>query len=77
MVEGALALLETGLVGTGRGQAFFTAGVPNNVPLLPDGVWPLWFVASAFGFSRRFGMLFMGGLILDTILRLLILPALQ
>ena len=40
----ALATLQaTGLVfifGTGRGQAFFTSGVPNNVPLLPDGVWP-------------------------------------
>ena len=36
--------------------------------------WPLWFVASAFTFSRRFGILFLGGLILDTILQLLILP---
>jgi 1,4-dihydroxy-2-naphthoate octaprenyltransferase len=43
----------------------------------PADIWPLWFVASAFAFSRRFGMLFLGGLILDTILRLLILPALQ
>ncbi len=41
----------------------------------PADVWPLWFVASAFQFSRRFGALFLGGLILDTILRLLILPA--
>ena len=43
----------------------------------PADIWPLWFVASAFAFSRRFGILFMGGLILDTIWRLLILPALQ
>ncbi len=43
----------------------------------PADIWPLWFVASAFAFSRRFGILFLGGLILDTILRLLILPALQ
>jgi 1,4-dihydroxy-2-naphthoate octaprenyltransferase len=42
----------------------------------PADVWPLWFVASAFAFSRRFGMLFLGALILDTILRLL-LPAIQ
>jgi 1,4-dihydroxy-2-naphthoate octaprenyltransferase len=42
----------------------------------PAEIWPLWFVASAFAFSRRFGMLFLGGLLLDTILRLLILPAL-
>jgi 1,4-dihydroxy-2-naphthoate octaprenyltransferase len=43
----------------------------------PADIWPLWFAASAFAFSRRFGILFLGGLILDTILRLLILPALQ
>ena len=42
----------------------------------PAEIWPLWFVASAFAFSRRFGILFLAGLILDTILRLLILPAL-
>lgn len=43
----------------------------------PADVWPLWFVASAFAFSRRFGILFLGSLILDTILRLLLLPAVQ
>jgi 1,4-dihydroxy-2-naphthoate octaprenyltransferase len=40
----------------------------------PEEIRPLWFVASAFGFSRRFGTLFLAGLILDTILWLLILP---
>jgi len=44
---------------------------PENYPA---DIWPLWFVASAFAFSRRFGMLYLGGLILDTVLRLLILP---
>ncbi len=43
----------------------------------PAEIWPLWFVASAFAFSRRFGVMFLAGLILDTILRLLILPAFQ
>jgi 1,4-dihydroxy-2-naphthoate octaprenyltransferase len=43
----------------------------------PAEIWPLWFVASAFAFSRRFGMLFLGGLILDTVLKLLILPILS
>lgn len=43
----------------------------------PENIWPLWFVASAFAFSRRFGILFLAGLILDTILRLLILPIFQ
>lgn len=44
---------------------------PENYPA---GVWPLWFVASAFAFSRRFGLWFLAGLVLDTILKLLILP---
>lgn len=43
----------------------------------PADVWPLWYVASAFAFSRRFGILFLLGLILDTLLKLLILPALR
>jgi 1,4-dihydroxy-2-naphthoate octaprenyltransferase len=43
----------------------------------PAEIWPLWFVASAFAFSRRFGILFLLGLILDTVLRLVILPALS
>jgi hypothetical protein len=34
-------------------------------------------VASAFAYSRRFGTLFLAGLVLDTILRLLILPIFQ
>jgi 1,4-dihydroxy-2-naphthoate octaprenyltransferase len=44
---------------------------PENYPA---EIWPLWYVASAFAFSRRFGMLYMGGLILDTALRLWVLP---
>lgn len=40
----------------------------------PAEIWPLWYVATAFAFSRRFGILFLAGLILDTILRLLVLP---
>jgi len=36
----------------------------------PAEVWPLWYVASAFFFSRRFGMLYLLGLILDTAWRL-------
>lgn len=37
----------------------------------PENIWPLWFVASAFFFSRRFGTLFLLGLILDTAWRLI------
>jgi 1,4-dihydroxy-2-naphthoate octaprenyltransferase len=35
----------------------------------PD-VWPNWFVASAFFHNRRFGIIFLGGLILETVVRL-------
>lgn len=32
---------------------------------LPQGVWPLWFVAAAFWYTRRFGAWFLAGLLLD------------
>ena len=38
----------------------------------PADAWPLWFVATAFYHNRRFGLLFLLGLILDTVLRVLI-----
>ena len=38
----------------------------------PETAWPLWFVASAFVFSRRFGMLYLLGLILDVAWRLIV-----
>jgi len=42
---------------------------PNTRPeICPPEIWPLWFVAVAFYFNRRFGLLFLAGLILDTIL---------
>lgn len=34
-------------------------------PELPDGVWPLWYVAITFWYNRRFGMLFLVGLAAD------------
>lgn len=42
-------------------------------PDYPDDAWPLWFVASAFVHNRRFGLLYLLGLILDTVLRVLVL----
>jgi len=39
----------------------------------PADSWPLWFVATAFIHNRRFGLLYLGGLILNTILTLFIL----
>lgn len=35
----------------------------------PADVWPNWYVAAAFYHNRRFGLLFLGGLVLDTIYR--------
>jgi len=34
-------------------------------PELPDGVWPLYLVATSFWYNRRFGGLFLLGLVLD------------
>ncbi len=47
---------------------------PDQPPAdYPASAWPLWFVASAFQHNKRFGMLFLLGLILDTVLRLTVL----
>jgi 1,4-dihydroxy-2-naphthoate octaprenyltransferase len=37
-------------------------------PELPDGVWPLWFVAITFWYNRRFGMYFLIGLVADLVI---------
>ncbi len=36
-------------------------------PELPAGVWPLWFVASAFWYTRRFGAFFVVALLADLV----------
>ena len=42
---------------------------PSSPPAdLPEGVWPLYFVAAAFWYNRRFGLLFLAGLVVDTAL---------
>lgn len=52
----------------------FKAPKPENKPdEYPADAWPLWFVAAAFVHNRRFGLLFLVGLILDTVLRVFIL----
>jgi 1,4-dihydroxy-2-naphthoate octaprenyltransferase len=35
----------------------------------PEDAWPLWFVAFAFGHNRRFGLLYLLGLIVEAVLR--------
>ena len=42
---------------------------PTEKPkALPDGIWPLYLVAFAFDHNRKFGSLFLLGLILDAVL---------
>ncbi len=38
--------------------------------ICPPEIWPLWFVAIAFYFNRRFGLLFLSGLLLEIILKI-------
>lgn len=49
-------------------------GPPEDYP--PD-IWPLYFVATAFGHNRRFGMFYLLGLILNALLVVVILPMLS
>jgi 1,4-dihydroxy-2-naphthoate octaprenyltransferase len=46
----------------------FLAPRPEEPPEdMPEGIWPLYFVAAAFWYNRRFGGLFLLGLILDIV----------
>jgi 1,4-dihydroxy-2-naphthoate octaprenyltransferase len=46
----------------------FLAPRPEEPPEdMPEGIWPLYFVAAAFWYNRRFGGLFLIGLILDIV----------
>lgn len=49
-------------------QAYLHPRPAAPPPELPAGIWPLWFVALAFWHARLFGMLLIGGLIVDTLL---------
>ena len=60
-----LALKTFGLV-----YAVYSRPRPEQPPAeYPAGTWPLWFVAFAFMHNRRFGLLFLLGLIADLALR--------
>jgi 1,4-dihydroxy-2-naphthoate octaprenyltransferase len=53
----------------------FRAPRPNQrPPSYPAEAWPLWYVASTFVFTRRFGGWYLLGLIADTVLRLTVYP---
>lgn len=46
----------------------FSRPRPREKPAdLAEGVWPLWFVGAAFWFTRRYGALFLMGLVLDVV----------
>ncbi len=50
----------------------YTSPRPQAKPAeFPAEVWPLWYVAFAFGHNRRFGLLFLLGLVVDTGIRYL------
>lgn len=38
-------------------------------PEYPQGIWPLWYSAFAFAHTRRFGALYVAGLIADSVMR--------
>jgi len=46
----------------------FSKPRPSEPPSdLAEGIWPLWFVGATFWFTRRYGALFLIGLILDVL----------
>ena len=50
--------------------AVLTKPKPEEPPAeYPEDAWPIWFAGFAFMHNRRFIMLFMGGLLVDTLLR--------
>lgn len=56
-------------------QPMFRNPRPLEKPADFPDVWPNYFVAAAFVHNRRFGILYLLGLVLDTVLKLYILPA--
>jgi 1,4-dihydroxy-2-naphthoate polyprenyltransferase len=57
-----------------RVMAVYRHPKPTEPPKwYPAGAWPLWFVAFAFQHNRRFGTLFLVGMIADVAVRMLLL----
>ena len=62
-----LALLA--LPGLGRVWRSTASRARSAPPVdLPAGVWPLYLVAAAFWYTRRFGTFFLAGLLADVVL---------
>jgi 1,4-dihydroxy-2-naphthoate octaprenyltransferase len=57
------------MLSLGRVLRVFSRPRPKEKPAdLAEGVWPLWFVGATFWFTRRYGGLFLLGLVLDVLL---------
>ncbi len=64
----ALLLVVGAMPAARRVIATYRAPRPQGPPVwFPAKVWPLWFVAFAFDHNRRFGLLFVLGLVLDAL----------
>ncbi len=68
-----LLIVFLGLRAFARVFPMLKAPKPAEKPADYPDVWPNWFVAAAFYHNREFGMAFLFGLILDTILKLWVL----
>jgi len=65
------AMALTLLAAPGLGRVFAVTSKPRPdepPPELPEGVWPLWFVAVTFAYNRRFGAWFLLALVVDVAL---------
>lgn len=66
----ALALVVFGLPALWDSITAYRHPRPAQPPKrFPPNVWPLWFVAFAFRHTRRFGLLYVVGIVLDVVLR--------
>jgi 1,4-dihydroxy-2-naphthoate octaprenyltransferase len=62
----ALAVVALAAPTAGRAVRVFRAPRPDTPPPdYPEGVWPLWYAAFAFGHTRVFGGLYLVGLVAD------------
>ena len=62
----AMAIPFAAAISLRRVWSVYSEPRPSEPPEdLPKGIWPLWFVAITFWYNRRFGLLFLVGLVGD------------